>query len=204
MTQPVRPEIIPYPPEDSSKESRKEFKDIFLKERPERLFADYRKLKVCNLIFYTPVQSAWESAICSHYQSDEREELPNGRQLQLKDKEGPDTVTIKVNIYTNGTVMVQGDLRQFEEDFQTIKDEVHQAPSSSPTSEAPERENDPPSPDQGQMQNTMTPHKEKYTQLEIELKSAQQERDHLKDELADLKENVSELQSERRRERERE
>ncbi len=111
---PLTAESILYPPEARRDTSRKQYKQKILKDRPEDLFADhYKSGDGSNLIFLTQRPSAWHSTICSHYQSVKRDGICNGWKIKIKDEEDPDSVAITVNIYKNGTVMVQGDLRQF-------------------------------------------------------------------------------------------
>ncbi len=238
---PLSAESIVYPPEARSDTSRKQYKQKILRDRAEELFADhYKSGDVSNLIFLTQRPSAWHSTICSHYRSVKREGICNRWKIKIRDEEDPESVVITVNIYKNGTVMVQGDLRQFEKDFQTMKEKAQRenttlsetvqedktSSSSCTSSEAPESESNPSCSEQAQIHHTMNIMKEQFTQLEIELvhlreqvnkwqpeihtpekmlstelqaqlKSAHQERNHLKSKMADLTEEVRELQRER-------
>ncbi len=122
-------EKIVYPQECTSDKSRKKYKQQLLRNRPETLFADeYETGKICNLIFHTDHQQAWRSAIYAHYRSLTEEPICNGFQLTITDAK--DTVEVTVNIYTNGTVMVQGNFRRFEQDFDILKERAQQERSS--------------------------------------------------------------------------
>ena len=103
--------------------TRKQHKNKLMKEKPEYLFADlYTTGDVSNLIFFTDQPTAWHSAISSSYPSVQNKGISKGWQLRIKEAEDPDSVIITVNLYKNGTVMVQGDLRTFEKDFESIKE----------------------------------------------------------------------------------
>ncbi|KAM9473035.1 uncharacterized protein ACWYII_008123 [Salvelinus alpinus] len=120
---PLSAESILYPKEAKNDTMRKAFKQKLLKERPETLFADlYKNGDVSNLIFLTDQPNAWRSAVCSHYPSIKKEGICNGWKLKIKETDDPDSTMITINLYKTGTVMVQGNIRLFETDFQTIKE----------------------------------------------------------------------------------
>ncbi|KAL7389006.1 hypothetical protein ABVT39_024717 [Epinephelus coioides] len=93
-----------------------------MEEKPETLFADlYKNGEVSNLIFYSGHPSAWHSAIILHHPSAERKGICNGWKLQIKESDDPDTVMTTINIYKTGKIMVQGNLKNFQYEFQTLK-----------------------------------------------------------------------------------
>lgn len=113
---------IHYPSEVKNESQRKDFKQKLLEGKPETLFADlYKNGDVSNIIFYTGHPSAWHRAIVLHHPSAERKGICNGWKLQLKESEDPDTVITTINIYKTGKIMVQGNLKNFQLDFQTLK-----------------------------------------------------------------------------------
>ena len=113
-------EAVPliYTQDLKNESARKAHKQKILKERPETLFSDcYKNGDTSNLILFTEQPLAWHSAIKTHYPSVKKEGICNGWKLKVKEAEDPDSPMTSVNIYKNGTVMVQGNLRQFELDF---------------------------------------------------------------------------------------
>ncbi|KAK9953860.1 hypothetical protein ABG768_015980 [Culter alburnus] len=56
-----------------------------------------------------------------HYPTVIRKGISNGWKLQIKEEEEDSDVMITVNLYKNGTVMIEGNLKQFEKDFLQIK-----------------------------------------------------------------------------------
>ncbi|XP_071186896.1 uncharacterized protein [Salvelinus alpinus] len=120
---PLSAESILYPKKAKNDTMRKTFKQKLLEERPETLFADlYKNGDVSNLIFLTDQPNAWRSAVCSHYPCIKKEGICNGWKLKIKETDDPDSTMITINLYKTGTVMVQGNIRLFETDFQTIKE----------------------------------------------------------------------------------
>jgi len=133
-------------------------------------------------------QTCNRCAISAHYPSVKKEGICNGWKLKIKEVEDPDTVMTTVNMYKNGTVMVQGNLTQFELDFLLIKERAQQeksAPtennhtlpetdttptSGCPTADPEERELS--GPEQAQdppLNHTITDLKVKFTEMEREL-----------------------------------
>ena len=84
------------------------------------------------MIFSTEQPLAWHSALKTHYPSVKKEGICNGWKLKVKEAEDPDSPMTSINIYKNGTVMVQGNLRQFELDFPLIKERAQQEKSPPP------------------------------------------------------------------------
>ncbi|KAK1884602.1 Toxin coregulated pilus biosynthesis protein B [Dissostichus eleginoides] len=126
-------EAVPlvYPQEVKNDSARKAYKLKLLKDRPETLFADlYKSGEVSNLIFLTDQPLAWHAAISAHYPSVKKEGICNGWKIKIKEVEDPDTVMTTVNMYKNGTVMVQGNLTPFELDFLLIKERAQQEKSA--------------------------------------------------------------------------
>ena len=96
---------------------------------------------------------------------------------------------ITINLYKTGTVMVQGNLRLFETDFQTIKERAeredttngmpsHKTNSTIPTQKGtsstvqntPQEESDPLSAEQAQaLLTTMAAMRNEFTKLEVEV-----------------------------------
>ncbi|KAF3855955.1 hypothetical protein F7725_016678, partial [Dissostichus mawsoni] len=191
-------EAVPlvYPQEVKNDSARKAYKLKLLKDRPETLFADlYKSGEVSNLIFLTDQPLAWHAAISAHYPSVKKEGICNGWKIKIKEVEDPDTVMTTVNMYKNGTVMVQGNLTPFELDFLLIKERAQQEKSAptdnnhtlpetdtTPTSGCPaadpeEKEPTGPEPAQDpQLDRAITDLKVKFTELERELPTAQDTR----------------------------
>ncbi|KAI9538426.1 hypothetical protein NQZ68_014170 [Dissostichus eleginoides] len=184
-------EAVPlvYPQEVKNDSARKANKLKLLKDRPETLFADlYKSGEVSNLIFLTDQPLAWHADISAHYPSVKKEGICNGWKIKIKEVEDPDTVMTTVNMYKNGTVMVQGNLTPFELDFLLIKERAQQEKSAptdnnhtlpetdtTPTSGCPaadpeEKEPTGPEPAQDpQLDRAITDLKVKFTELEREL-----------------------------------
>lgn len=175
-----------YPPDVTNKAARKAFKQKSLKERPETLFADLFKTgDVSNLIFFTDQPLAWHSAICAHYPCVKKEGISSGWQIKIKDTEDLRSTMTTVNLYKNGTVMVQGNLKLFKMDFPLIKERAKQEKASSTdipqilpkftcseTTEQPYEEKEPTSPEQlqdPQLNLTITDLKVKFTDLERDM-----------------------------------
>ena len=112
---PLSAEPILYPKEAKNGTTRKAFKQKLLKGRPETLFADLYKKTVRK--FLTDQPNAWRSAVCSHYPSIKTEGICNGRKLKVKETDDPDSTMITINPYKTGTVLVQGNIRLFETDW---------------------------------------------------------------------------------------
>ncbi|ROL48998.1 hypothetical protein DPX16_16613 [Anabarilius grahami] len=112
---------IHYPSEIKTDSARKNYKQKLLSSSPETLFADLFKTgEICNLIFFSDHPSAWHKAIINHYPSVKKEGICNGWKVKIREPHDPDNTVITVNIYKNGTVMVQGNLKLFQADYRAI------------------------------------------------------------------------------------
>ncbi|MGH0129371.1 UNVERIFIED_CONTAM: hypothetical protein FKN15_043522 [Acipenser sinensis] len=125
---------IEYPEELSSAKARKNYKDRVLRESPETLIANYSTVDncrvKCNLLLYTEHPSAWHSALCSTYCNIRKGGISRGRQLTVFEDSDADSVMLTVNVYHNGTVMVQGresSLDLFEQSFPALRKRVERA-----------------------------------------------------------------------------
>ncbi len=109
---------IQYPSEIKTDSARKNYKQKLLSNNPETLFADLLKTgEICNLIFFSDHPSAWHKAIIKHYPS---VKICNGWKVKIREPQDTDSTVITVNIYKNGTVMVQGNLKLFQADYRAI------------------------------------------------------------------------------------
>ncbi len=107
---------ITYPYKATNEILKKKHKKKLLKDRPETLYSDlYKNGEVSNIIFYTEDPEAWHSAIRQHYPTVIRKGISNGWKLQVKEEDDSESdVMITANLYKNGTVMIQGNLKKFE------------------------------------------------------------------------------------------
>ncbi len=101
---------------------------MILKENPEMLLSDYsgpdNNRVRCNLLFFTEHPSSWHTILCSNMTCMRKGGISKGRQLTL---EGDNDTKLTVNLYHNGTVMVQGpetSLNEFQRNFGNLKKEV--------------------------------------------------------------------------------
>ncbi|MGH0144749.1 UNVERIFIED_CONTAM: hypothetical protein FKN15_053529 [Acipenser sinensis] len=136
---------VKYLAEIRSIQAKKLFKNKVLRESPETLIADYiekeeRRIK-SNLLFYTQHPTAWHTALCRSYPNIKKRGISKGRQISVMEE---DSTMITVNVYNNGTIMVQGSesiLDQFALGFQTLKDlaatEKQEPESATMQNEAP-------------------------------------------------------------------
>ncbi len=120
-------EII-YPAEVKSVKDKKRTKELILKENPEMLLSDYsgpdNNRVRCNLLFFTEHPSSWHTILCSNMTCMRKGGISKGRQLTL---EGDNDTKLTVNLYHNGTVMVQGpetSLNEFQRNFGNLKKEA--------------------------------------------------------------------------------
>lgn len=120
-------EII-YPTEVKSAKEKKRIKETILRENPEILLSDYsgpdNNRVRCNLLFFTEHPSSWHTVLCSTMTCMRKGGISKGRQLTL---EGDNDTKLTVNLYHNGTVMVQGpetSLNEFQRNFRNLKGEV--------------------------------------------------------------------------------
>ncbi len=111
---------IQYPSEIKTDSARRNYKQKLLSNNPETLFADLFKTgEICNLIFFSDHPSAWHKAIIKHYPS-VKKGICNGWKVKIREPQDTDSTVITVNIYKNGTVMVQGNLKLFQADYRAI------------------------------------------------------------------------------------
>ncbi len=101
---------------------------MILKENPEMLLSDYsgpdNNRVRCNLLFFTEHPSSWHTILCSNMTCMRKGGISKGRQLTL---EGDNDTKLTVNLYHNGTVMVQGpetSLNEFQRNFGNLKKEA--------------------------------------------------------------------------------
>ncbi|ROL48810.1 hypothetical protein DPX16_23321 [Anabarilius grahami] len=103
-------------------------KEIILRENPEILLSDYsgpedNRVR-CNLLLFTEHPSVWHTILCSAMTCRRKGGISKGRPLTL---EGDNETKLTVNLYQNGTVMVQGpetSLNEFQRNFKNLKLEV--------------------------------------------------------------------------------
>lgn len=138
-----------YPAEIRTETGRQQFRLKFQRENPELLFKDCYsskgKMITTNLLFYTDHTSAWHTALCTHFKFTTKRGIGKGRQICIFEDEDKESKFLTVNIYQNGTVMVQGNqaaLCSFEKAFPTVKDLSDSGKES--TNQAPRTESLPP------------------------------------------------------------
>ncbi|KAL6458286.1 hypothetical protein MHYP_G00335160 [Metynnis hypsauchen] len=185
LCSPVQFCTVTYPPELKSDAAKKQFKHKLLKEKPGTLFADLHKTG---------------EGIC------------NGWKIKIKDPTNMETIMTTVNIYKNGTLMVQGNLGEFQESFNNLREiaEKERSNENTPKGEGAECASthsstvEPSAQEQDQdpsLYTSITLIKEHFTRLEVELvhlremvlkqeqdKELKHERDTYRKELAELKE----------------
>ena len=89
---------------------------------PETLFLDlYKDGRAHNLVFYTDEVYVWLDVISSHYSSVKKTGICNGWKISVLEENDPDNTIMTVNLFKNGTAMVQGHLAKFEGDFPVMK-----------------------------------------------------------------------------------
>ncbi|XP_039605499.1 uncharacterized protein LOC120526407 [Polypterus senegalus] len=85
------------------------------------------RLVKSSLIFYTEHTAAWHSAFCGKFPNKRKSAICNGRQITVRDDSDPPSTVLVIDLYHNGTVLVQGSkasLAHFEEMFQSLREEV--------------------------------------------------------------------------------
>ncbi len=117
-------------PQRSSEHSKQLHRQKQIKDHPETLFADYDRSTMTNLLFYTENSSLWHTAFCQPFTFTTKRGICKGRQiLVFEDAEGNEESRIlSLNLYHNGTVMIQGSepaLQAFTADFIQIKQQAH-------------------------------------------------------------------------------
>ncbi|KAJ8360504.1 hypothetical protein SKAU_G00170290 [Synaphobranchus kaupii] len=110
---------ISYPDNGSSDTARKKYKAKLLRDFPETLRADFMIFKdeerKTDLLFYTEHPNDWHTALSSAIKDLKMAGNKAMRQLFLET-----TPKFNINLYNNGTVMIQGSthrLEQFERNF---------------------------------------------------------------------------------------
>lgn len=176
---------ITYPSKATNEILKKRHKENLLKNSPETLYSDlYRTGEVSNIIFYTEDPEAWHSAIRHHYPTVIRKGISNGWKLQIKEGDDSDSdsdVTITANLYKNGTVMIQGKLKQFEKDFLQIKEKAQLSKISPNTQKSAEDTSTSSHQSRDDSEKISLPHsiisdmKEKFREMELELVQLREE-----------------------------
>lgn len=206
---------ITYPSTATNEILKKKHKGNLLKDKPETLYSDfYKSGEVSNIIFYTEDPEAWHSAIRQHYSTVIRKGISNGWKLQIKEDDDSDSVMITTNLYKNGTVMIHGNLKQFEKDFLQIKEKAQQNKSnpttlkqSADTFTCQSTNND--NEEISLLHNIICDMKEKFREMELEViqlreeihggtkQTKQTDKDDYRTEIAMLKEELQELKNQR-------
>ncbi|MGH0136039.1 UNVERIFIED_CONTAM: hypothetical protein FKN15_058803 [Acipenser sinensis] len=121
--------VIRYPDEVTSAKAKKLYKNKLMKESPDTLIADCSlaggKRTKTNLLFYTEHPTAWHTALCTAHSNIKLGGICKGRQLRIGDETDPDSTRLSINVFYNGTIMIQGteaSLELFEKDFQALKE----------------------------------------------------------------------------------
>lgn len=122
---------IQFPENVKSMKERREYKLKKLMEMPETLTADYKTIagvKVkCDLIFYTESPGAWHKVICNTYKNVKKCGISKGRQVSVDDEDS-NNCKLTINVYHNGTIMIQGSeisLEHFQQSFSALVNLVH-------------------------------------------------------------------------------
>ncbi|KAG9262740.1 hypothetical protein AMEX_G24564 [Astyanax mexicanus] len=119
-----------YPKEIQSNEEKKQkHKKKVMRENPEKLWRDCtvrnNKSTTTNLQFYTERTTAWSSAISTHFPNTSKQRINHAQQIYIyEDEEMNPKNKVTVNIFHNGTVMVQGNVHaliRFEQAFSHLK-----------------------------------------------------------------------------------
>lgn len=119
---------IAYPNElKNAQEKKKTFKQQVLKESPESLIADYSQIRETktktNLVFHMERLDAWDAA----FSALSKRGISSGRQVTVYEDNDPDITIFTINIYKNGTVLIQGSensLDIFEKLFTNLQQKV--------------------------------------------------------------------------------
>ena len=119
---------IQYPAKVTTAQQKKDFKMNMLRANPETLVTDFSKKnnhKVkCNLLFFTHHPENWHTAICEQFTHIKKNGINKGRQITAYEDADRSSPILTMNIYHNGTVMIQGSensLDNFENSFPTLK-----------------------------------------------------------------------------------
>ncbi len=81
-----------------------------MKDTPETLFADQDHSVLTNLLFYSEHSPLWHTAFCQHFPFTKKRCICKGRQILVFEDTENDNETryLTLNLYQNGTVMIQG------------------------------------------------------------------------------------------------
>lgn len=105
----LRPLLISYENKPPNEE-KKDYKDRLLRENPETLIADKKKIKdkeiITNLLLYTEHTEDWYQVLCTRYTNNTRRKIDKGRQIKIMGNDSEGILT--VNIYNSGIIMFQG------------------------------------------------------------------------------------------------
>lgn len=143
--------LFEYPADINTDTGRQQFRLKLQRENPEILFKDCYvgkgKMIPTNLLFHTEHTTAWHAAFCTHFKFHTKKGICKGRQICIFEDTNKESKFLTVNIYQNGTVMVQGNqaaLCLFEEAFPTVKElsesekgSTNQAPRTEPLTSPP-------------------------------------------------------------------
>ncbi|KAJ8349068.1 hypothetical protein SKAU_G00276570 [Synaphobranchus kaupii] len=131
VTKHIAVEIL-YPPKLRSAKAKKKHKLNVMRNNPDTLYVDFAekadKRVKNNLIFFTNTPKAWHSVICKHYPHIQRGGIGKGSKITVHEDEHLDSIVLNVNIYTNGTVLIQSTNEQsldaFEKHFPDLNEEA--------------------------------------------------------------------------------
>lgn len=138
---------VQYPDNLKCQKEKKAYKLQKLKDMPETLTADYKMIagakEMCDLIFFTKDPGSWHTLLCNQYKNVKRCGISKGRQIQIQEDGINGHLTI--NVYNNGTVMIQGSedsLACFCKSFYVLADTVKTETKIKTTGkQAPEAQN---------------------------------------------------------------
>ncbi|MGH0149497.1 UNVERIFIED_CONTAM: hypothetical protein FKN15_034653 [Acipenser sinensis] len=136
--------VFQFPGEVKSAQARKQHKHRVLRESPETLIADCfqagENTVTTNLLLFTEHTDAWHTAICKMYVHVKKGGICQGRQLKIREDADSDHTVFTVNLYQNGTIMIQGSeasLVSFEKNFLALKELAESAKPKSQNTGTP-------------------------------------------------------------------
>uniref|UniRef100_A0A8K9UMC6 Uncharacterized protein n=1 Tax=Oncorhynchus mykiss TaxID=8022 RepID=A0A8K9UMC6_ONCMY len=119
---------IVYPPDIQTEKAKKSFKGLLMGQNHECLFADLTSYKTrANLIFNTNRGNIWKKVICNHFPFSKKRGISQGCQISIFEEADQSNTYQTVNLYNNGTVLIQGNdssLQAFENRFATLKEDA--------------------------------------------------------------------------------
>ena len=126
---------IPYPSKLKSAKAKKKHKLTIMRNNPETLYVDFAEkanIRVKNnLIFFTNNTKAWHHVVCKHYPHIQKGGIGKGSKITVYEDKHLESTVLNVNIYTNGTVLVQSateaSLDTFQKHFPALKEEAKKA-----------------------------------------------------------------------------